>query len=83
MVNVRTTSGIRMRVNRKRPTEVEIASPAHNPASGPNAHAPILEVNQLSAMVTSAIGKRATQSLTPNSLKKIAISQYLSGDFSR
>ena len=83
MVRVRVTSGINTRVNRKRPMHVESANPLYNPAVSENAQAPMRAVNQHRQTATKAMGKRAAQSCTPNSLKNTAIIQYFIGDFSR
>src|SRR5947209_14069383 len=79
--NVSRMSGIRKRVNRNMPTQVDNASPEKKPARSENAQLPMRNVSQQRAMAASAIGSRAAQSCTPNALYERPISQYFSGAF--
>src|SRR2546429_6853995 len=62
IVNVKVTSGITIRVNRKSPTHVAMHKPAHKPALRPNAQMPNAQVRHASPMAESAKGIRAAQS---------------------
>jgi len=68
IAKVNTQSGIRMRVNRKRPTHVARHSPAYIPAFLPKAHCPKRSTDQQSRTENKASGIRADQSWTPNSI---------------
>src|SRR5262245_2610869 len=73
VVSVNATSGIKMRVKRKRPTEVARTIPARVPAfdrfpsDDVNAQLPAPRTSQHRATAASAIGILDTQSWMPNS----------------
>ena len=62
MVSVSVTSGIRIRVNRNKPTQGESTSPAYIPAVSEKAQVPARAVIQHTPIAAKAIGTRATQS---------------------
>jgi hypothetical protein len=75
MQNVSRTSGINIRVNKYKPTDVASAIPASIPAIVPNAQAANSYVSQHRIIAPNEMGMRAAQSCTPKARKHPAINQ--------